>query len=755
MTDFNSTLLCREPFARHTAFTLWRLDPHPTEPQTKRPVKVPVHYDGVTRHQTGRPATATKPAIPPNPAPPLTAQQAMQWAAHHHANGAPARPDQIGYIGTGFRPAGTGLVCVDMDDCVTADGWTPGALALMARFPGALIEQSTSGRGLHIWFTMTGEMPGRRGQVQTPIGKLEIYSDGQFIACGTVLAGDASIDHTAAAQALLFEFWPVTAPSKVAAPSDWSEKTPEQQAVTLAELRSALAAGWDPDNRDDWQRAGHALSTLDEDGYRLWAEWSATSKVFPGGAGLDKWDGFRAERTDYRSVFAQAQRSGWVNPAQRPALPGDASAVFAVATDAHAGLPAGAVLTPPPGRAVAAAAGLSFMAASEGAIKPSVATVETGLLSPEAGVKIAYDVFKDRISISVKDGPWRPLRDTDYGRLRAAFERQGFKAVPQEAMQTAVAMVAETNQFDSLTEWAQGLRWDGVKRAARLLPDYYGAEDTPYTRSVGEYAFSCLGGRALDPGAKADMAIIMVGLQGAGKTSALEVLVPEPDAFGEVDLGKDEDVIARKLRGKCLIELAEMRGFKGRDADANKAWVSRRKEEFVPKYKEFTTVYQRRCLIVGTANDAEQLDDPTGARRFLPVMVGQVDRVALERDREQLWAEGVHIYKTSGIAWREAERLAKAEHHKFEVVGEKQAVVEAFMASPPTPKPGEQLLTTPRSEHPIRGVDILTGCYGMAVSQIKKADEMDLAKIMKRLGYHRADVFQNGKNIKMWVKVAK
>lgn len=734
MTDFNSTLLCREPFARHTAFTLWRLEPHP-----KKPIKVPVHYDGTTRHQTD------------NPAPPLTAEQCLGWLAYHRTAGfGCSTPGEVGYIGAGFRPAGTGLVCVDMDDCIAAGTWTPGALALMARFPGALIEQSTSGRGLHIWFTVAGEMPGRRGQVQTPLGKLEMYSDGQFLACGTVLAGDASVDHTAAAQALLAEFWPLREdradPGGVA---EWDARSAEERAAVLADLAGALAV-LDPDNRDEWISNGQSLRSLGEDGYRLWAEWSARSTRFPGGDGLDKWDTFSGERTDYRAVLARAQRSGWVNPAQRPALPSDASAVFAVATPASSPLPAGAVLTPPPGRAVAAASGLSFMAASEGAIKPSVATVETGLLSPEAGVKIAYDVFKDRISIAVAGGDWRQLRDTDYGRLRAAFERQGFKAVPHEIMQTAVAMVAEQNQFDSLEIWANGLKWDGVPRIDRLLPDYYSAEDTPYTRAVGEYAFTTLGGRAIVPGVKADMAIIMVGLQGVGKTSALEVLVPEPDAFGEVDLGHNEETIARMLRGKSLIELAEMRGFKGRDADANKAWVSRRKEEWTPKYKEFNTTYWRRCLIVGTANDDEQLDDPTGARRFLPVHVGKVNGPALVRDRDQLWAEGVHKFKQSGVAWQEAERLARAEHHKFEVVNELQDLVEAFMATPPTPKPGEPLHTTPRSAHPIRGVDILTGCYGMVVSQIKKSDEMALAKIMKKLGYIRVNVYPRGKAVKMW-----
>ena len=714
MTD---SILTLAPFTAHAAYTLWRKEGK---------LKVPVHYDGATHHSTA------------NPAPALTAEQCEQWLAHHVAQGAA--------VGAGFRPAGTGLVCVDLDNCVGSDGWTPGALQLMARLPGALIEQSVSGRGAHIWCTVQGAGPGRRGKKTTPLGDIEVYGEGQFIAAGTVLGGSALVDHTAAIAQLVADYWPAVPESDAKPlPADLLERMPQ----VLADVRSALSV-LDPDNRDEWVGVGQALYHLGEAGYEMWAEWSARSTRFPGGDGLDKWDSFSGQRSDYRAVLARAQRAGWVNPAQRPALPSDAAAVFAGAGAAVAPLPPGAVTTPPPGRSE-----LSFMAAAQGAIAASLANVYGALRNPESGIRIAYDSFKDRVSIGTADEPWRPLKDTDYGRLRAAFEERGFKPVSAEAMSTAVAMVAETNTFDSLADWVNTLKWDGVKRMERLLPDYYGAEDTPYTRSVGPYMFTTLAGRALVPGVKADMAVIMVGLQGAYKTSSLEVLAPEPEAFGEVDLGKDDDVIARQLRGKSVIELAEMRGFKGRDADANKAWVSRRKEEWTPKYKEFTTTYWRRCLIIGTANDAEQLDDPTGARRFLPVHVAKVKLDELRRDMQQLWAEGVARFRDAGIAWQDAENLARAEHHKFEVVDEMQALVEQFMDSVPSFKPGEPVPTEKRSAQPIRGVDILTGCYGMAAGQIKKADQQSLAKIMKRLGYERSTKYHNGIVTKVWIRVGK
>ena len=74
---------------------------------------------------------------------------------------------------------GDGIVCLDLDDCVDAAGeMSPAAQTLVDWFPGAYVELSPSGRGLHIW----GRAPvqrGRRGRVGDL--KVEVYPDGRYI----------------------------------------------------------------------------------------------------------------------------------------------------------------------------------------------------------------------------------------------------------------------------------------------------------------------------------------------------------------------------------------------------------------------------------------------------------------------------------------------------------------------------------------------------------------------------------------------
>ena len=53
----------------------------------------------------------------------------------------------------------------------------------------------------------------------------------------------------------------------------------------------------------------------------------------------------------------------------------------------------------------------------------------------------------------------------------------------------------------------------------------------------------------------------------------------------------------------------------------------------------------RHFVIMGTTNAAAYLDDPTGNRRFWPVVVNTIRLPEIRRDRDQLWAEAVVRWK--------------------------------------------------------------------------------------------------------------
>jgi primase-polymerase (primpol)-like protein/predicted nucleic acid-binding Zn ribbon protein len=80
--------------------------------------------------------------------------------------------------GVGFVLNGDGIVCLDLDDCVVDGVPTVAAQKFLDEFPGAYVEFSPSGRGLHVW----GRGFMDRGRRFTLDGlKVEAYPDGRYI----------------------------------------------------------------------------------------------------------------------------------------------------------------------------------------------------------------------------------------------------------------------------------------------------------------------------------------------------------------------------------------------------------------------------------------------------------------------------------------------------------------------------------------------------------------------------------------------
>lgn len=93
-------------------------------------------------------------------------------------------------------------------DAAGATAWSPLAQSVLARFPGAAVELSHSGRGLHI-FGRAAPMPHGKRNVAL---NLELYTEGRFCALtGTGALGDAGTEHTEALAAYVAEYFPARA----------------------------------------------------------------------------------------------------------------------------------------------------------------------------------------------------------------------------------------------------------------------------------------------------------------------------------------------------------------------------------------------------------------------------------------------------------------------------------------------------------------------------------------------------------------
>ena len=231
------------------------------------------------------------------------------------------------------------------------------------------------------------------------------------------------------------------------------------------------------------------------------------------------------------------------------------------------------------------------------------------------------------------------IEDTDVVRFQEFLQQSGLSGLSKDSAHNAADVIARENTFHPVREWLESLKWDDVPRLDTWLSGYLGAEDTPYTRKVGRMVLLGMVARIRRPGCKLDHMLILEGGQGASKSTTLSILGGRwfSDSLPDLKAGKD---VSQHLRGKWLIEIAELDALRKAEAAQLKAFISRQKEQYRPSYGRCEVEEPRQCIFVGTTNEDRYLKDTTGNRRYWPVRVANsFDTEALRRDREQLFAE--------------------------------------------------------------------------------------------------------------------
>jgi putative DNA primase/helicase len=155
---------------------------------------------------------------------------------------------------------------LDIDGAHTGNGWSPLSQQLVAMFPGALVEASSSGRGLHLIGRCKGLVPPHRSRGAEG---LEFYTNARGIAFG--LTGDAhgSADtfHDEAVRALVAErFPPIERKESLGPDPRW--RGPEDDDALIVKMMGArqsaeAAFGGKPSFRQLWEGVAEKNSEND------------------------------------------------------------------------------------------------------------------------------------------------------------------------------------------------------------------------------------------------------------------------------------------------------------------------------------------------------------------------------------------------------------------------------------------------------------------------------------------------------------
>lgn len=287
------------------------------------------------------------------------------------------------------------------------------------------------------------------------------------------------------------------------------------------------------------------------------------------------------------------------------------------------------------------------------------------LTGPIPGSKEPQSTFKTR-----------DLKDADVINAVAWLNRNGFPEASKTVVFDAIETTMQDNTYHPVRKYLNSLpAWDGVPRIASWLVDYcdVATESDDHARYISEIGMRWLisaVARVITPGCKADGVLILEGTQGALKSTTLRTLAGD-EWFGDALPPMSSKDASDYLRGKWIIELAELSNINKSEVEVVKAFISREEERFRPAYGRNEISYPRQCVFSGSTNKQDYLRDETGNRRFWPVRVGKRCNVeAIKQDRNMIWAEALHMFRHGEKWWLPEDVVSTAKEQQEKRVAE-------------------------------------------------------------------------------------
>jgi len=500
------------------------------------------------------------------------------------------------------------------------------------------------------------------------------------------------------------------------------------------------------DNYETWYQVGMALQGLgwgrsdgSDLGFQIFDEWSQTCPAkYALGTCEAKWASFeRSARGELGigTIYHLAQQRGWNGGAPKPKpLNGRVNGV-----NSSTALPA------------------VFLSAFQGAIHFPDVTEEGKIRATMTNTKVAiiafaldckYDLFHNRMLVAGEAiSTWNSSELSDHvitmvrDLIRYRFGFDPTKACTQDACETLCLQ----RRYDPVLDYLDSLRWDGQPRLDHWLTSYMQAADSDYIRAVARLSLIAAVRRARIPGTKYDQIIVLEGLQGKGKSEALEILAGADNFSDQSILGVDDRKQQELTEGVWLYEISELSGMRRAEIEHVKAFASRKKDRARPAYGRYMVTQPRRTVFFASTNKGEYLQDDTGNRRFWPVATENIDLAGLRRDRDQLWAEA-----------SERERLGESHflpESLWKIAGEHQ---DERMQGDDWLEPIAKYLAE-KHRTDVSALEVL--CDNQYIQQRPDAmtigDAMRVSAILKRLNYKKYKKRIGDATANRWHKITK
>ncbi|WP_058301711.1 virulence-associated E family protein [Gorillibacterium timonense] len=361
---------------------------------------------------------------------------------------------------------------------------------------------------------------------------------------------------------------------------------------------------------------------------------------------------------------------------------------------------------------------------------------------------LAYDAFGNAEVIR-RPLPWRemerqgrayePWLGADDKRLQHWFSK-AHEINGGKTIQNAFTEVVHRNTFHPIKAYLESTTWDGIPRAERLFPVYLGASDTHYVRQVTRKMLLAAVTRLYRPGCKFDQMLVLVGPQGAGKSSILAKLGRE--WFSDSLRTFENKEAGEHLQSGWIFEIGELSAMKKTEVEEVKAFLSKTEDRYRVAYDRQVTEFPRKCIFFGTTNTKGFLRDTTGNRRFWPVEVvpEHAERSHWEdlTDSEvsQIWAEVLSWFKAGETLQLDDEIRLEAERRQAAHMESdpREGLIQEWLESE---EPDDMDRPSGNLRQRVCAAQIWVECLGKKKGDMKPWEAKEVCDIMRKMpGWH-------------------
>jgi hypothetical protein len=486
-----------------------------------------------------------------------------------------------------------------------------------------------------------------------------------------------------------------------------TERTDKDWALIYLDALNPLRAN----DYDEWIEVGQCLQSVDDSLLTEWDNWSKQSPKWEAKACDTHWKSFKpGGNRSIKRLCNLAKLDGWrpkeklsrSKPTEQGFLPSDANLPAKGKDD------------------------------DQFKLEKLEANKLLDMLRPKGNEesKFRYNIFTQQIEIQ-----GQVAKNIEHFYLQ--LSEMGYKISKDIALDCLVK-VAHENSYDPVRLYLEHVEAQVEPTYIDRLSSTYlrpadAAESQPtlYDHMIKRTLIAAVR-RIFQPGCKHDHACVLMGDQGARKSSFWSAIGGPFFSDALRDISSKDDLMV--LHRSWIMEWAELDSIVSKKhAGQIKGFLSQSTDLFRVPYGKATEAFPRRGIIVGSTNrDSGFLVDETGNRRFwvIPVtctLQNPIDVPNLLIERDAIWAAAVAAYRAgeTSILTIDQESQVQTENTTYLVESPWVAPIDAWLRAPHNrPK----VITT--------GL-LLAEAIQKPIERQTRSDQMQVGNILRDLGYVR------------------